>query len=536
MKNLVGGILLIFSILLFFYYLSRYTFGVPELDDYFAVLGFINYFSENNHLTDQLKLLYGQIAEHRIVFQRLLNLTTLFLTGKIQMAWLVYLGNLTVIALLIVFFYSFQVKKAKIWYFAPVAFLLLQQQYNEITLSATASAQHTSVLFFTFLSFYYLSKTSPNALVRAMIAAFVATFTSANGIFAFFIGLICLLLQMRWKDCIAWVGFSTFVIFIYFFDYEHYGHLKISNLWTYPLQMLLYGLHFIGASFHISKWGYGIALVFGCAILVWFIFLLLKKYYIKNITLTGIWLFLLLTTVLISLGRFEIGFAYRYNLYSAIFLIVSYLSFLEWSSERWRQRLAPLILLLSIGFSLFSYYDYTAFAETVRREKVANIFNLQSQNEALINYFYGGFLVKASTENTQMPLKAIQKGTYQFPKHSIDSLKHKLTDTIPFTKNDINLDIVLGDTLQISNTEMQIGNRTDDATYVIAKSSTKTYLLMTFSQKNSFLTYLKTGFYYRAGFTTSIVNSIFEGEKYRLGIVWISDKKLNIVWTNKTIN
>ncbi len=537
MKKAITYTLLAAPIFLFFAYLFRYALAVPELDDYFAVVGFINDFGNSSTFTEKIALLYGQIAEHRIVLNRLLNLFLYALTGKIQLAGLIYVSNLTVLLLLLVFYHSFQIQENKIWYFLPVPFLFLQQQYNEITLSATASSQHTTVLLFAFLAFYFLSKPLRSHLYLAMLCALLATFTSANGIFTFFIGFLCLLIQKRWRDNFIWCSCAVAVVFIYFFDYEHYGHLKISNIWESPFQLIEYALHFIGASLHISRLGYQIAFTAGLGIIAWFIYLFFKQYYLKNIALTGILLFLLLTAALISLGRFELGFAYRYNLYSAIFLIVSYLSFLEMTSMKWIKRLFPFILMVSICFSLFSYYDYTAFVEMVRREKVANIFNLRHQKEALINYFYGGFLVKASQENVGKVVKANENGIYDLPPHPIDALDsllklEEITTNESWAKN---VTITQSDTLQIHNSNLQIGNQTDDAVYIIAKSPSKTYLLMTFSEKNSFLTYAKTGFYYKAGFSTRVVKNIFGGEQYHIGLVWVDNKKMKITWTDKII-
>jgi hypothetical protein len=251
-------------------------------------------------------------------------------------------------------------------------------------------------------------------------------------------------------------------------------------------------------------------------------------------------LFLLFTTGLISIGRFELGFPYRYNIYSAIFLIITYLYWLEYSSAKWKKRLIPFFIVFSIAFSGFSYYDYTAFAEMVRREKVANIFNLTYQKESLINYFYNGFIVKATPKNQEMVLNAMQQHIYQLPPHLITDLYAKL-DT-PQPNETTHLEVghtevkIVGDKVQISNQGLQIGNHTEDAVYIVAKSSDKIYLLMTFLEKNSLFTYLKTGFYYQEGFQTQVSKSIFDKESYNLGIVCIKNKQLLFRWIEASID
>lgn len=354
---------------IFCYYFSIFvtSINIPVMDDYDAILGFANNFLSGAH--NKFTLLFSLHNEHRIFFCRALTVMSYFLTGSINFRLLTIIGNFSLFVFAAVLFSStvFTANKIKPLYFIPVVFILFQPQYWESCLMSMASLSSLPVLLFVFLTLHCLKAGTIKNFFFSLVAAIFATFINGNGMFVFFSGLIILCFQRRYKECIIWFWAGIITVSAYHIGYSTPGHHPSVLLAVigHPIETMKFFFYFIGASlsyfipgrFEFSRL---LSLSGGVFILLYFIFLSFKIRSNKvNIITFAFLLYLFIIALVVSLCRsgFGVGAAFssRYMLYSDLFLIFIYLSFIEVSSIKVIRFIFPLVLVLSLIFNFSSY-------------------------------------------------------------------------------------------------------------------------------------------------------------------------------------
>lgn len=331
-RNVLGYSLICFPIILFYGMLFNYSVDIPSLDDFVAILGFMNQFVDLDSLSGKLRLIFSQHNEHRIVFTRILTLANYYLSGSVNFKLLIVAGNLALLGLIFLIYHSANIKTSKLLYFTPAVLLMFQPSYMESMLWAMASTSNFYVLFFAFLSIYLLAFDSYKSFIFAIIFAIFASYTQGNGIFVFLSGLFLLLPHRRYKRSFIWSIVFIFCFFLYFHGYEKPP--PFPGIVEEPFNFASaakYFLLFIGS---IGKYR-GLANMLGAFVLASFLYLTYAKYYKSSPVIYAFLCFLLLTAISASIFRASMGLgvgqalASRYTINSALFLLLTYLALVE---------------------------------------------------------------------------------------------------------------------------------------------------------------------------------------------------------------
>jgi len=353
----------------FYRYVWKLIFPFPCGDTFDAVFGFADRFFLAPSLYEKIVLVFSQHNEHRMVFSRLLTIASVGLTGKIHLAQLATIGNASLIGLLTLFILSLLRIKEKLFPLLVTTSILLlfQPQCWEALIQIEASLSCFVVLLFVFLSLYLLAKNSNKSLFFAMFSAIAATFTNSNGIFVFFIGAGVLFYQKRWKDLGVWVTVSIACIAFYFFGYKKPPyHPSILASLTHPFHTVAYYFCFLGASplsliFKEGKLNGCVAFLVGAVFFLFYLYLVKKKYFKKNIVLFSFVSYLFFTGSAVALGRSGFGImqalSSRYTIYSNLLLVSFFLITVDVLPEKIAKYFSAGFLIFSIIFNFCSYRD-----------------------------------------------------------------------------------------------------------------------------------------------------------------------------------
>ncbi len=501
---------------LFFYYLYKFAYNSPEADDYFAIFGFLNDFFAAKSWKEQFTVAFGLIGEHRIVFSRMLYLLTTWIDGEIDLRAFIWIGNLVYLGLIPMLYLVFRPSPQRFVYFLPVPFLILQQQYSEITFSAVCSTQHNVVFFFALLTVYSLHQPGKRAFLWACLGGLVATFTNGNGFLALLAGLGMLLFTQRWAKAGAWLVPLVVITALYFIDFQgRGGDGALAYLLANPLKVSAFSLKFIGSAANVGRWGYELSIVLGSLLALYFGSLLLGGYARKNPVLFGFLVFLALTTVATALSRASMGYAYRYNIYSAIFLVIFYISLFD----IWPKKSTWIFwsgLTLSFLFWAFSYFDYTDFILTIRREKTANVYNLSVNGFGLMDRYYSGKYVNSGIHfKHDGLLKLAKSGYYHFPEPDLSRIKAALAQPRPSAQPLLTATLV-GRELSVASTSYF---QPTEETWITLQQGDRIYLLTAAQHKNRFLAFLRSGQYVGPQVTSTLFPNSLPPGQYRLGVL-----------------
>ncbi|MFN0200615.1 MAG: hypothetical protein ACKVTZ_03800 [Bacteroidia bacterium] len=343
----------------------KYNVNVPCSDDYGVALQFLNSFVTEDSFWNKIALLFRQHVDHRVMFPRLAVLVDFYLRGKVDFYSLVIFGNLGLLWIGLILFYSFPNRVGKILLFCPVGLLLFQLQHWENSGFPTASIQSFYVIFFSFTSLYFLSRDSKRDLALACFASFLAVFTSGNGMFCILPGAFILINQKKYKALGVWMLTFLCLLSFYFYQYSHQNTKLLNLLSEKPLQIMTNFLVAIGGFINYSKaWepigpGYPLSIAFGVLVTVFFLYLTFSKYYLRSPVLYGFLLFLLITCAAMAVSRVtqyspnELSTVSRYKIVSVCCISVSYLTLMDiWPG----MGLLKAIVFIPLGV----YYNTTA--------------------------------------------------------------------------------------------------------------------------------------------------------------------------------
>ncbi|MCX6563513.1 MAG: hypothetical protein NTU60_07905 [Candidatus Aminicenantes bacterium] len=375
-------------ILFYFLMFVRFSVDIPFGDDY-AVLSFVVNFT-NPHVPGKLPLLFSQHNEHRIVTLRLVALVLYSVAHRIDFRSIALLGNLglLVIAWLIPKFSTAAVglssrpasqRRARLWPWLPVVYLLFQPQHHEILKWAMCSFTNVYVILFSFLAIYFLGRSDDRrSFAMAVGLSILAAYTNGNGVFVFLIGLLLLLIKKRFRRLAWWVGIGVFYIGFYFRGYvknpDHPDALIFLK--TSFLKVVEYFFSVLGSFADFGKGAPLIPITVGILVFLGLLLALKKKIHKKNVALTSLLGFLVLSLMANALTRAPLGlymaFMPRYKFLSILMLILLYQSALELSKRK--ELIIVSFTLFAVAFGVYSFARNYA---TVRDNKIVLRVNMR---------------------------------------------------------------------------------------------------------------------------------------------------------------
>jgi hypothetical protein len=332
-------LLVAFPAILFYTILLRNVLDIPILDDYDALLDFVNHLIPlNGALAKASYFLAAQHNEYKLYFVNGMAWLQVALLGHIDFRILSAIGDGFVLLLAILLWKMFlphhKDLAARLTLFIPVSWLLFQLQYFETLNWSMAALQNIPILVFSFAAIYFLIRGTRATFFGAVIFFILAVAASGNGFLLIPVGLLILVVNRRYLRFAAWLVVSGGCIAVYAYHYnvlssQTGSHRSVFSAF-HPLAPA-YVLAFIGsaASFPF-KTG---SLILGAMICIFFCYLAWRGYIRRNPLVSCCILFLLLTAVGVAGIRSDFGLSQalnsRYTIYSALLLIFAWFAIVE---------------------------------------------------------------------------------------------------------------------------------------------------------------------------------------------------------------
>ena len=421
--KLLIGVIAGLPILLYYFFVSSCAVNIPLMDDYDAILGFANNFFFD--FSNKLGLLFSQHNEHRFLLGRSLTVLSYFLTGNVNFKTLIIIGNLSLLAFIAVVFVAivFSGKKIKPFYFLPVCFLLFHPLYWEVSLMAIAALATLAVYFFVFSSLYLLNWPERKYFITALFVAILATFINGNGMFVFPCGLLILWFYKRYKDLLFWLLGSILTVGLYFIGYSRLD--SAGSIVRNPMGAIKFFFYFISSSLAplLSTelpFRKEILLSVGALLSLYFLFLFRKiRTQRVNITTITFIVYLLISALFATLRRAGFGedyaFSNRYALYSSLFIIFTYISLVEFLSERNLKIIFPILLASGIIFNIYSYIKIFPNAFSNKLMVLRNLADWQKNNESCLFIICAGLICPGMHHSRLLKVQQSTLLTKHFP-------------------------------------------------------------------------------------------------------------------------
>ena len=204
---------------IYFWLWNSYAINIPKWDDH-ALKAFVLSFNAAPTLFGKIQTLFAQHNEHRIFWTRLVTIIDFTIFGKLNYVHLMFVANLGLVLIGIIFIRFFQKNKVSIWAALPIPYLTFTLAFWENTFWGMASVQNFWVVAWFLLTIHWLAQNRENRFWWAFGSAFMCVFTSGNGLMACAFGAAVLFLQFNWKRLFAWLVFSGVLGFSYFITYQ----------------------------------------------------------------------------------------------------------------------------------------------------------------------------------------------------------------------------------------------------------------------------------------------------------------------------
>lgn len=348
------------AILLYSFAIHKYSFNFPYLDDYDAILRFLNHLTNRPHL-EYISIIFDQHNEHRIVLAHIISALSLEIFGVVNFRMLIYFGHLAWLLVITIFWRYAQGRSIGLAEFVPVILVLLSFSHWEMmTWALTSIVQYWQVLF-CLLSIYSLTN---GRLIAAGIFCLLGVFSGGGAITLLPLFCLYFIAQKSWRTLVYFVAYFGVVLLTYFYFIPYIPPSANTLLMAIkqPLIFFAFLFGFLGGSMNFSF--IGPASFIGSGILIFG--LLIKKFhsiYDKNDFLTWVIIFILMYGLLGALNRSYLGISAGgisyYSVYSLILICCIYLKYLIIISSS-AGRLRVRIFGTLFGMLLFSYWSWKA--------------------------------------------------------------------------------------------------------------------------------------------------------------------------------
>lgn len=542
-KNIVAALLILFPITVFYLVFQKYAVNIPHWDD-FAIRNTLAQMLETDSFAEKTKLLFSQHNEHRILFTRLSAWFVYLIQGTLNLKSLMFIGFLALVGLLVIFFQVSKKYNSPLLAFVPVSFILFNVSLFENTFWGMASVQNFGVIFFAFLTFYWLIFSIENQYKHyfylALFSCFIGVFTSSNGIIIPLIGCLVLLVQQRKKQLFTWLGSSAIFIFSFFFNF-HKNPDNVIKTNFFDFKTIIKGLlatfgsvldtSAIAPAKHLD-----LAMSLGLFLLIFvsmFAYQVIFKKYNLNLRTNDLFLlaclaFIGITSVGIVLARISYGIdillTSKYKIYSVLSLIIFYIVALNSLAERYKNNFIQLAIFVGIFFNFYTYIADYQNIKYLNQERVTDQFKQQYSEKSF-------------------PKQGIMQVLQQPEKAFYDSMIDKMQQVKDSTLKNLNVE-TRGEnfflSLQKTGEKINLTN-SESGIYFILKSDKNIYLYPSHIKPLGMKAYLDREFLMNNllkinNFTAEISKLYIQSGKYRIGTVMVENESKKVSWSTQTID
>ncbi len=548
-RPVVTMILLALPVILFFAYFFYLRYDIPWFDEYEIFPYFLQQFLDAPTLAARWQALVKPVNEHRLLYAHLVLLLQHGLTGGINFADLMLVGNLGLVAILALFGRVLRDRGQSLVYLLPVPLWLFTTQNFLLTFTAAYTLQYLAIILLAFLTLYALVGRHPAAYAGAVVLGLISTFSMGNGLLVWPAGAVLLLSQRRWPALAGWLAVGAFGIWAYFYGYPvQQGNAEgFAFVQTHPGQTLAGFLIYCGSwldAIPNLPIGQRVMLPFVGGVLLlaglgfWAIKLLVSRKSASptDAFLLGAAVFLLASMALIALFRIRFGFELvlwpSYRTYALVLWPVAYLILIQTVAEKYRPRLLPVLYGLTLLIALLSVADFLPEALERRRLMQSLTFNQRHNRIGLggSREPSGMALTRWLDELTGM---MATRGWYSLPNPAIatgDTLAlqsaQAVTERRPIT---LSLDSVAVH-MQADWSVPPFGK--NDGTFMLIQSDRHTYVTAAVRRPPISRNPYRPG----PGFTANLPVGIVDRGHYRVGVLTVTDDKSTVAWTDRFVD
>jgi hypothetical protein len=565
-------LVVLLPLIIFWGLLFRYAVNVPWFDDVEEFPGTVVKWMQAD-FTEGFLELFRPNNEHRMLSGKSAAVLCYQLTGELNMRWLILAANLFLTGIFWIFWKNFQPKNLPILFFLPVGLFLFQPQYYLTSNWVITAWQHESVLFFGFLSLYFLSLNSSKSDARAFLFILLCTFSMSNGMFFWLAGGAILGLQKRYKFLAIWLVLMIVSVWLYFYGFDNKANNTGLDYFKQNPHESFFGFFtFLGGSFDFFQhkeivtrsilptiMGFGLF----CFCVNWAWKVIRQVYFANKIPFTnsqesfsifpnlpanprqsflfGVFIFLMINASVIALLRPRFGYFVmlvgNYKIYPALFLVLAYLMFVN---ARYltpiKNRTFYLLIAISLIFNILSYWKFTPEVADRRQMMLTNAFN-QKNNAiglaAMVNSDFANFTEKTMNflaENGAYHYPIIFDETKVFGVSGVDRVAGEDTShgQLLFP---IKIQQKSATKILVENDTFQPENELNDGAYLLLKSSKRNYLV--FAKQAPYMG--KNPFGIGKGFSVEIPVNFCQPDTYEIKIYIIVNDKHEIFNTNQSV-
>jgi len=375
--------------ILFYGILFRQLVNLPFLDDYEAVLAFVNQLVQEKSGAAKFRFfLAQQHNEYKLFFVHGVAWIQDALIGHVNFAQLCVLGDSAVLAIGWILWSLFLPGRndpgRRLAFFVPAAWLLFQLEYYETLNWAMASLQNLWVIAFSLGAICCLVRPERKAYGAALILYVLAIAASGNGFLLLAIGLLIFVTRRQMARAAGWLAISAVCIAAYSYHYDvhssqmhEHGSVFAGLLHINPVYVIAF-VGNAGAVAGTTAVSECICLPLGATLLLFFGWLARRGFFRRNAAAGYCCLFLLLTAAGVGGLRSEFGLAQslesRYTIYGVLLVILAWTGIAE--EWLWKRR-EPLLnnqvyLLFTVGAIVFALcMDEVGYLNRVRRTREA---------------------------------------------------------------------------------------------------------------------------------------------------------------------
>lgn len=542
-KNILPALLILFPIVVFYLVFQKYAVNIPHWDD-FAIRNTLAKMLETDSFSEKIRLLFSQHNEHRILLTRLSAWFVYLIQGTLNLKSLMFIGFVALVGLLIIFFLVSKKYNSPLLAFVPISFILFNVGLFENTFWGMASIQNFGVIFFAFLTFYWLVFSIENqykhCFYLALFSCFIGVFTSSNGIIIPLIGCLILLVQQRKNQLFIWFG-SSIIFILGFFSNFHKNPNNLVKANFSDIKTIIKGLFatfgsILDSSVIAPVKHLDLAMALGLFLFVFvcmFVYqVIVTKYNLTKRTndlfLLACLAFIGITSVGIVVARISYGIdillTSKYKIYSVLSLIIFYIVALNSLAERHKKKIIQLAIFISIIFNLYTYIADYQNIKFLNQERITDQFKQQHSDKSFPNQ--GIMRILQQPENT-----------------FYDSIIDEMWQVQDSTLQNLNIErkgenVIL--TFQKTGEKIDLTN-SESGLYFVLKSDKNIYLYPSHIKPFGMKAYLDRDFLANNqliidNFASVISKLYIQSGKYRIGTVKVENKSKSVVWSTQTID
>jgi hypothetical protein len=356
--------------------LYRQRISVPYHDDYAVILAFANDYRQLHGFNAKaLDVATTQSNDYKLGFVHFVIALELELTGHLNFAFLITLGNLLLLAIAYLLWRVYRrdgsALNQQLLEFVPVSLLFFSLTYWESLNWAMAGLQNLSVIMFSLLAIYLLNIKGTKSLpfwilLLASASAVLAAFSSANGFLLAPVGLFLLLRRKAILGAPVWCAGFVLPLAAYRYHYVPF-YVSVDAMHRSYVGKVAYVFGFLGCAIQ-ERWVAGLL-----GLVIFAVLFLAVRFGFERTHPIPLYfsLWILLTASLVAWLRQ--GIASRYSIYSLLLLISCYWFLAQYLPTRsaafTRKRVCMVSIVLAAVLCLTS--DIVAYGHLKqRRERV----------------------------------------------------------------------------------------------------------------------------------------------------------------------